>query len=74
MLFIVEKRGVAFSASFWYLGGAYVQYVCVYIYIYAVQSKMIHMYHYLDKYISVFIYIYIYIFVYQVTNKLLETS
>ena len=72
MLFIVEKRGVAFSASFWYLGGAYVQYVCVYIY--AVQSKMIHMYHYLDKYIYICFYIYIYIFVYQVTNKLLETS
>ena len=66
MLFIVEKRGVAFSASFWYLGGAYVQYVCIYIY--AVQSKKIHMYHYLDKYMYINIYIHICVPSYQQTS------
>ena len=42
MLFIGEKRDVAFSESFWYLGGANVQ---------CTQSKIKrHMYHYLNTY------------------------
>lgn len=42
MLFIGEKRDVAFSESFWYLGGANVQ---------CTQSQIKrHMYHYLNTY------------------------
>ena len=45
MLFIGEKRDVAFSESSWYLGGAHVQ---------CTQSKIKrHMYHYLNTYIYI---------------------